>query len=128
MIMRKRFGISINRNKVSRKLQIKRLYYIYAERDSFCLADDVMAPNAKNIPYINTDKVSDVMNIIINQYLYNILYKDIKWVIKANNKTIGYIQNLSGEEPSYELIIPDDYFINLKIKSIYCSITKINKT
>ncbi len=109
--MRKRFGISINRNKVSRKLQIKRLYYIYAERDSFCLADDVTAPNAKNIPYINTDKVSDVMNIIINQYLYNILYKDIKWVIKTNNKIIGYIQNLSGEGPSYELTIPDDFLL-----------------
>ncbi len=112
--------IEIHKNIVSGETEIKTLYYIYVQRDSISLGDDITAPHGKDISYEKNDKLSNFLNKLMNDYLSN-LHSDCKWKITANNKILGYIIYSPKENAKYELAIPDDFIINLDIKSIYCS-------
>lgn len=113
--------IEIHKNMTTGKIEIKDVC-IYVERDSICMGDDVTAPHGEKFFFKKSDKLSDLLNILMNNYLYN-LHINRKWEINANNKILGYIE-YSKEESAfkYKLAIPDDYILNLNIKSIYCNL------
>ena len=111
--------IEVHKNMISGETEIKTLYFIRATRESICMGDDVTAPNADDISYEKSDKLSDFLDKLMNGYL-NIYCGNCRWKITANKKTLGYI-TYSPEDAKYELAIPDDYIINLNIKSVHCS-------
>ena len=110
----------IHKNMITGEVEIKTLYNIYVQRDSVCLGDDITAPHEKKISFEKKEKVSDLFNKLINNYL-NLLNNKIKWKITADNIILGYIIYSEKENPKYELAIPDDFILNLNIKTIYCS-------
>lgn len=113
--------IEIHKNMISGETEIKTLYNIYVERDSISLGDDVTAPHGTMISFEKNEKLSDFFSKLINNYLDH-LHNAIKWKVASNNITLGYI--IYSENPKYELVIPDDFILNLNIKTIYCSIMR----
>ncbi len=111
----------IHKNMVSGETEIKTLYIINVERDSVCLGDDITAPHRREITFEKNEKLSDLFNKLMNSYLNN-LHDDCKWKITLNNKVVlGYIKYSAEGDAKYELLVQDDYIINLDIKLLYCS-------
>ena len=110
--------IEVHKDMISGKTEVKKVYGIYAERDSVCMGDDVTAPHAKKIYCEKEEKISDFFKKLMNSYL-NVV-NDWKWEIIAGNKVLGYINYSAEGNATYELSVPDERILDLKIEEIYC--------
>ena len=94
---------------------------IHAERDSICMGDDVMAPNAQDIRLKEDTRVSELMKWIAG---YVPAMRNYEWDIWCTNKMIGKL--ISGEDCKYksELLIKDITISELPDKKIFCGIKR----
>ena len=94
---------------------------IHAERDSVCMGDDVMAPNAQDVRFDNNMMVSELMKWVVE---YVPAMKNYEWDILCNSTMIGKL--ISGEDCIYrsELMINDIAISELPDTKIFCRIKR----
>ena len=94
---------------------------IHAERDSVCMGDDVMAPNAQDIRFEEDARVCELMKWVAT---YVPAMKNYEWDILCNNMMIGKL--ISKEDCVYksQLMINDITLSKLPDKKIFCRIKR----
>lgn len=93
---------------------------IHATRKSISMADDCLAPNAKDLPYGEEEKLSSFIEKIVG-YVPNM--RDLVWVIHGNDEILAYIIFDSNLNCSYELN-KDILIKDIKEKKIFCTFQK----
>ena len=94
---------------------------IHVERDSVCMVDDVMAPNAMDAGFEQDTMISELVNGLVGYVPAMINYE---WEILCDHKLIGKL--VSGEDRTYkaELMIQDTTISELPDTKIFCRIKR----
>lgn len=91
--------------------------FIRAERDSVCMADDCMAPNAQELSYDDNMMLSDFMAVISK---YVPAMNNCRWIIFFGSEEVAVLTSMSDRKYSYELLVSDRKISGLADKAIYC--------
>lgn len=90
---------------------------IHAERDSVCMGDDVLAPNADDFCFPGDVPVDDLMQKLCG---YVPQMRNVVWEIVCGRQTIGYLYSGENGEYQYETAGKKLNISQLPSRSIYC--------
>lgn len=91
---------------------------IHAERDSVCMGDDVMAPNADDFCFPDDDKTDELLNLLRG---YVPEMRNVVWEVTSNRQVVGYL--ISDETGKYEYENADTFRLieELPPERVFCS-------
>lgn len=93
------------------------MFLIHAERESVCMGDDCMVPNAKELSYEQGELISEFMSTVAS-YVPNM--RNVVWAIYNEREVLGYLIFDENGIWTYELEIDDTFVSSLLNKNIFC--------
>ncbi len=90
---------------------------IRAERDSVCMGDDVLAPNAEDLFFFPSEGVDALMRRLCT---YVPQMRNVVWEVVCERKTLGYLFSDESGQYRYETTDGNGSVSELPSRSVFC--------